>query len=149
MRNDSLDELYQSIIIEHNKRPSNYGHLDCATHTAEGYNPLCGDKCTVHLNVVDQSIEAIKFEAACCAICKASASMMTNALLGKSLAEAEKFTLRVDRILSDDNVVDLESDGALVSLNGVKNFPARVKCASLPWHTYQAAISQKSRAALE
>ena len=149
MKNDSLDELYQSIILEHNKRPSNYGHLASATHTAEGFNPLCGDKCTVHLNVVDQSIEAIKFEAACCAICKASASMMTNALLGKSLAEAEKFTLRVDRILSDDNIDDLESDGDLVSLNGVKNFPARVKCASLPWRTYQAAISQKSRAVPE
>ena len=143
MKNDSLDELYQSIVLEHNKRPSNYGHLGGATHTAEGFNPICGDKCTVHLNVVDQSIEAIKFEAACCAICKASASMMTNALLGKSLAEAEKFTLRVDRILSDDNLDDLESDGDLVSLNGVKNFPARVKCALLPWRTYQAAISQK------
>lgn len=149
MRNDSLEELYQSIIIEHNKRPSNYGHLECATHTAEGYNPLCGDKCTVHLNVVDQSIEAIKFEAACCAICKASASMMTNALLGKSLAEAEKFTHHVGRILSDDNVDNLESHDELVSLNGVRNFPSRIKCASLPWHTYQAAISQKSRAVLE
>jgi nitrogen fixation NifU-like protein len=149
MKNDSLDELYQSIILEHNKRPSNYGHLGCATHTAEGFNPLCGDKCTVHLNVVDQSIESIKFEAACCAICKASASMMTNALLGKSLAQAEKFSLRVDRILSDDNLDYLESDGDLVSLNGVKNFPARIKCASLPWRTYQAAISQKNRAVLE
>lgn len=149
MKDDSLDELYQSIILEHNKRPSNYGHLGSATHTAEGFNPLCGDKCTVHLNVVDQSIAAIKFEAACCAICKASASMMTNALLGKSLAQAEKFTLLVDRILSDDNLDNLESHGDLVSLKGVKSFPARIKCASLPWRTYEAAISQKSRAVLK
>lgn len=149
MKDDSLDELYQSIILEHNKRPSNYGHLCSATHTAEGFNPLCGDKCTVHLNVVDQSIAAIKFEAACCAICKASASMMTNALLGKSLAQAEKFTLLVDRILSDDNLDNLENHGDLVSLNGVKSFPARIKCASLPWRTYEAAISQKSRAVLK
>ena len=149
MKNDSLDELYQSIILEHNKRPSNYGHLGSATHTAKGFNSLCGDKCTVQLKIVDQSIEAIKFEAACCAICKASASMMSNALLGKSLAQAEKFTLRVDRILSDDDLDDFEDDGDLVSLKGVKNFPSRIKCALLPWRTYQAAIRNKSTTVLE
>ena len=149
MKNDSLDELYQSIILEHNKRPSNYGHLGSATHTAKGFNSLCGDKCTVQLKIVDQSIEAIKFEAACCAICKASASMMSNALLGKSLAQAEKFTLRVHRILSDDDLDDFEDDGDLVSLKGVKNFPSRIKCALLPWRTYQAAIRNKSTTVLE
>ena len=149
MKNDSLDELYQSIILEHNKRPSNYGHLGSATHTAKGFNSLCGDKCTVQLKIVDQSIEAIRFEAACCAICKASASMMSNALLGKSLAQAEKFTLRVDRILSDDDLDDFEDDGDLVSLKGVKNFPSRIKCALLPWRTYQAAIRNKSTTVLE
>ena len=149
MKNDSLDELYQSIILEHNKRPSNYGHLGSATHTAKGFNSLCGDKCTVQLKIVDQSIEAIRFEAACCAICKASASMMSNALLGKSLAQAEKFTLRVDRILSDDDLDDFEDDGDLVSLNGVKYFPSRIKCALLPWRTYQAAIRNKSTTVLE
>ena len=137
---DDLHDLYQDIILDHNKRPRHYGALADYTHTAEGYNPICGDKLTVYLILKDERIEAVQFEAACCAICKSSASMMTEALIGKSLAEAIAIQQRVTELLSTDVAVDLSLDGEVAALAGVRKFPARIKCATLPWHTYQSAL---------
>ena len=137
---DDLHDLYQDIILDHNKRPRHYGALADYTHTAEGYNPICGDKITVYLVVRDGRIEAVQFEAACCAICKSSASIMTEALLGKSLQEAAAMQQRVTELLSTDIEVDLSVDGEVAALAGVRKFPSRIKCATLPWHTYQTAL---------
>jgi nitrogen fixation NifU-like protein len=139
---DDLHDLYQDIILDHNKRPRHYGALSGYSHTAEGYNPLCGDKISVFLIVKDEQIAAVQFEAACCAICKASASMMTEALLGKSLADAEVVFKRVGELLSTELSIeaDLSVDGEIASLAGVRKFAARIKCATLPWHTYVAAL---------
>ena len=133
-----LDDLYQSIILDHNKRPKHYGALEDATHQAEGYNPLCGDKVQIFLSISDGRVEAIQFESASCAICKASASMMTQQLLGKSLDEAARIQDRVQLLLSED-VKATDADGDLIALQGVRKFPARVKCATLPWHTFESA----------
>lgn len=138
-----LDELYQSIILEHNKRPRHYGVLDGATHQAEGYNPLCGDKVQVYLILREGRIEALQFESASCAICRASASMMTQTLEGKSLAEAAAVRARVQALLEEADGV-LEIDGDLVALQGVRQFPARVKCASLAWLTFEKALGQST-----
>ena len=134
-----LDELYQAIILDHNKRPRHYGALADATHQAEGYNPLCGDKVQVYLIIQDDRIKDIQFEAASCAICKASASMMIQELQGKTLGEAAERLERVQLLLSED-VEAVDSDGDLVSLQGVRKFPARIKCATLPWHTFEDAL---------
>lgn len=146
---DPLHELYQDIILDHNKRPRHYGVLAGHTHTAEGYNPLCGDKIDVFLKVVDERIEAIQFEAASCAICKASASMMVDALQGKTLAEAMQADHRVNEILATETEVDLVMDGEFAALAGVRKFPARIKCASLPWRTYEAALKGQGQAVSE
>ncbi|NBB78234.1 MAG: SUF system NifU family Fe-S cluster assembly protein [Verrucomicrobia bacterium] len=144
---EDLHDLYQEIILDHNKRPRHYGVLGDATHRAEGYNPLCGDRIEVFLQVEDGMIAAIQFEAASCAICKASASMMTGALSGKSLDGAEGVVESVARILgTDTEEISLGSFGELAALAGVRKFPARIKCASLPWHTYQAALRGEKKA---
>ena len=138
---DELHDLYQAIILDHNKRPRHYGVLESATHHSEGYNPLCGDKIEVYLKVADERIEVIQFEAASCAICKASASIMTTVLTGQSLGDAELMNESVSRILTaDTESPDMASHGELAALAGVRKFPARIKCATLPWHTYQAAL---------
>ncbi|WP_269523382.1 Fe-S cluster assembly sulfur transfer protein SufU [Coraliomargarita parva] len=149
MSDGDLHDLYQEIILDHNKRPRHYGVLSGYTHTAEGYNPLCGDKVNVYLKLVDGQVEAVQFEAAACAICKASASMMTETLSGKSLEEAERLTGRVTEILTTETGTDLSVDGEVAALAGVRKFPARVKCASLPWHTYEAALKGEARAVTE
>lgn len=140
---DPLHELYQEIILDHNKRPRHYGALTPHSHHAEGYNPLCGDRIDVYLNVVDGRIEAVQFEAAACAICKASASMLTEALTGQSLESAAVVEARVESLLTTESAAELEVDGAIAALAGVRNFPARVKCATLPWRTYAAALKQE------
>lgn len=129
-----LKELYQTIILDHNKRPRNYGALEDATHQAEGYNPLCGDRVQVYLKIKDDRIEAIQFESASCAITNASASMMTEALVGKTLQEAAELQERVQLLLSEE-VDDSDSGDDLNALQGVRQFPARIKCATLPWET--------------
>lgn len=141
---DDLHELYQAIILDHNKRPRHYGALAEATHRAEGFNPLCGDKVEVFVEVKNGVITAIQFEAASCAICKASASMMTSALQGKSLEAAKGVLQSVSGILNSDTwKTSLDAAGELAALAGVHTFPARIKCASLPWHTYTAALQGK------
>lgn len=134
-----LDDLYQSIILDHNKRPRHYGVLAEATHQADGYNPLCGDKVQVFLQISEGRIEAIQFESASCAICKASASIMTQQLLGKSLDQAAQIQERAQLLLSED-VEGEDADQDLVALQGVRKFPARIKCATLPWHTFEKAL---------
>jgi len=139
---DDLHDLYQDIILEHNKRPRHYGALADYTHSAEGYNPICGDKLTIFLVLKEDLIRTVQFEAACCAICKASASMMTEVLIGKTLLEAEAAFKRVGELLSSElNLeADLSVDGEIAALAGVRKFAARIKCATLPWHTYVAAL---------
>jgi nitrogen fixation protein NifU and related proteins len=139
---DDLHDLYQDIILDHNKRPRHYGTLADYTYTAEGYNPLCGDKITIYLLLEEDRIKAVRFEAACCAICKASASMMTEVLVGKTLVEVEAAFKRVGELLSSElNLeADLSVDGEIAALAGVRKFAARIKCATLPWHTYIAAL---------
>ncbi len=140
---DDLHDLYQDIILEHNKRPRHYGALADYTHTAEGYNPICGDKLTIFLVLKEDRIEAVQFEAACCAICKASASIMVEVLTGKTLVEAEVALQRVRDLLSTElNLkADILVDGEIAALGGVRKFAARIKCATLPWHTYVAALN--------
>lgn len=137
---NELHDLYQEIILDHNKRPRHYGALVPVTHRAEGYNPLCGDKVEVFLRIEDGRIAAIRFECASCAICKASASMMAESLQGQSLEAAALIREAVERILKTDTGAAVENEGEIAALGGVRKFPARIKCATLPWHTYEAAL---------
>ena len=147
---EDLNDLYQAIILDHNKRPRHYGALANATHVAEGYNPLCGDRIEVFLQLSGDQIEAIQFECASCAICKASASIMAEALVGQSISFGESIEESVSRILkTDTETVILDVQGEVAALSGVRNFPARIKCATLPWHTYQAALRGEAKAAIE
>ena len=134
---DPLHDLYQSIILDHNKRPRNYGKPGTCTHSAEGYNPLCGDKVTVFLTMEGGRIKKVNFESASCAICKASASIMTELLRDRSLQEMEAICgLVYEWLLADhDKPAALSTNGDLAALAGVRQFPARVKCALLPWET--------------
>jgi nitrogen fixation NifU-like protein len=136
-----LDELYQEVILDHNKSPRNFRTIENADRNAQGFNPLCGDQVTVYLRLQDGIIRDISFQGSGCAISKASASMMTTALKGKTEAEAHELFEEVHRMLTGG--ADGGSDGRLgklVILSGVCKFPARVKCASLAWHTLNAAL---------
>ncbi|MES2765779.1 MAG: SUF system NifU family Fe-S cluster assembly protein [Bacteroidota bacterium] len=140
---NELQELYQQVILDHNKNPRNFGKLEPATHHAEGHNPLCGDNVTVEL-FLDAAgvIRDIRFSGSGCAISKASASIMTTVLKGKTKAEAEKMFAQFQHLVTADmsEIADLESLGKLAVFAGVKEFPARIKCASLSWHTMTAAL---------
>tara|TARA_B100000989_G_scaffold173716_1_gene130259 strand:+ start:1044 stop:1493 length:450 start_codon:yes stop_codon:yes gene_type:complete len=147
---EDLNDLYQAIILDHNKRPRHYGVLTNATHVAEGYNPLCGDRIEVFLQLSGDQIEAIQFECASCAICKASASIMAQALVGQSISVGESIQEYVSRIIKTDTKIStIDVRGEIVALSGVRNFPARIKCATLPWHTYQAALRGEAKAVTE
>ncbi len=137
-----LSELYQEVILDHNKSPRNFRKLEDANRKAEGYNPLCGDQVTVYIKVEGDVIKEISFQGSGCAISKASASMMTASLKGKTKAEAEVLFDRVHKMLTGElePKVDSPELGKLAVLSGVCNFPARVKCASLSWHTLHAAL---------
>jgi len=139
---DSLRDLYQEVILDHNKRPRNFGKMENADRLAEGHNPLCGDNVTVYLQISDGVINDIRFEGSGCAISKASASMMTDAVKGKSQADAEKlFAEFHEMVTSQEADEDSESLGKLAVFAGVRDYPARVKCASLAWHTLNAALA--------
>ncbi|HEU4712406.1 MAG TPA: SUF system NifU family Fe-S cluster assembly protein [Pyrinomonadaceae bacterium] len=146
-----LSELYQQVILDHNKKPRNFRKLDHANHTAEGYNPLCGDQLTIYVNLDDNAVKEIAFEGSGCAISKAAASMMTQALKGKSKEQAEElfkeFHSMVTGELDEEN--DANSLGNLKIFAGVRDFPVRVKCATLPWHTMHAALSKKELVSTE
>ena len=137
-----LRELYQEVILDHNKKPRNFHKLEGANRTAEGYNPLCGDQFTVYLQLEDDVIRNISFQGSGCAISKASASIMTSSLKGKTKAEAEVLFDRVHKMLTGelDPTAGLNELGKLRVLSGVCEFPTRVKCASLAWHTLHAAL---------
>jgi nitrogen fixation NifU-like protein len=134
--------LYQEVILDHNRKPRNYGALAHASHHAEGHNPLCGDRIDVALELDGERIGAISFEGESCAICKASASMMTVAVKGKSRAEAETLIREFREMamgkIGSDGLVHL---GRLAVFAGVRDLPTRVKCAILPWHTLSAALN--------
>ena len=134
--------LYQEVILDHNRKPRNYGMLAQASHQASGHNPLCGDHIEVALNLGGECIDSIAFQGESCAICKASASMMTVAVKGKSRAEAE--TLFREFTAMSTGKLDLGSDhhiGRLVVFAGIADLPVRVKCAILPWHTLHSALN--------
>jgi nitrogen fixation NifU-like protein len=137
-----LRELYQEVILDHNKRPRNFRVPDPVNRRAEGYNPLCGDKITVFLYIDGNVIRDLGFQGTGCAISKASASMMTDALKGKSLEEADEFFGKFHTMLTAPATSEVEMDalGKLAVLSGVREYPMRVKCASLAWHTLKAAM---------
>jgi len=133
-----LNDLYQEVILDHNRRPRNYGPLPDATHTAKGHNPLCGDKLTLALKIEGDRITGVAFEGSGCAISKASASILTESLKGKTKAEVKSLFDKVHDIVLTGN---MDGDvGKLAALAGVHKFPARVKCAILPWHAALAAV---------
>lgn len=133
-------ELYQQVILDHNRAPRNFRKIEPADRTAKGENPLCGDTLTLYLKLNGDVIEDIAFEGSGCAISKASTSLMTAAVKGKTRQEAEQLFERFHGMVVGKEAPDREALGKLVALGGVKEFPARVKCASLAWHTLKAAL---------
>jgi len=138
-------QLYQEIILDHNKKPRNWGGLGDATHRAEGLNPLCGDHIWVALKLSDGMIEDVAFEGESCAICKASASMMTANVKGKRIEQAEQLVQEFRDMATGklDVVAQANHLGRLAVFAGVKDLPSRVKCAILPWHTLNAAFADQ------
>jgi nitrogen fixation protein NifU and related proteins len=137
-----LKELYRDVILDHNKRPRNFGRIEPSDSHADGHNPLCGDRLTVWLRLKDDRIEDIRFEGKGCAISTASASLMTEAVKGKDRASVQSLYGRIHSLLTQQEAVPDESLGKLAALSGVREFPARVKCASLCWHTLNAALER-------
>ena len=137
-----LNDLYRDVILDHNRHPRNFGALDAADASVEGFNPMCGDRLTVQLKMADDRIADIRFEGQGCAISTASASLMTEAVKGKSRADALALFERVHQLLTDDAAPSDEL-GKLAALSGVREFPARVKCASLCWHTLVSALQAR------
>jgi nitrogen fixation NifU-like protein len=144
-----LDELYQEVILDHNKSPRNYRAMANANRKAEGYNPLCGDHVTVFLDIDNGVIKDISFQGSGCAISKASASMMTTELKGKSESAAQQMFDEVHKMLTGEGDANSNPEklGKLAILSGVSKFPARVKCASLAWHTVNSALKGETQPA--
>ncbi len=139
-----LNELYQEILLEHNSKPRNFRKLDQANHTADGFNPLCGDRISLYLQVEDGVITDVGFQGTGCAISRASASMMTHSIKGQKLETAEQVFEQVHKMLTEpDAELDYEQLGDLETLAGVAEYPTRIKCAVLAWHTLRAAIEGK------
>lgn len=138
-----LRDLYQEVILDHNKRPRNFRVIDSASHQAEGFNPLCGDRVTVYLNVEDGVIQDLAFQGSGCAISTASASLMTEALKGKSLEEVEKLFQEFHKVVTGDGKPP-SGMGKLAVLAGVRDYPSRVKCATLAWHALHGALEHRS-----
>ncbi|MGH7768347.1 MAG: Fe-S cluster assembly sulfur transfer protein SufU [Candidatus Binatia bacterium] len=137
-----LRDLYQELILDHNKRPRNFKKLEDANRTAEGYNPLCGDKVKIYARLEDGRVKDVSFEGSGCAISKASASVMTESLKGKTVAEVEALFKRFRDLVTGKE--SSEGDlGKLVVFSGVCEFPTRVKCATLAWHALAAALQGK------
>ncbi|MGA7953567.1 MAG: SUF system NifU family Fe-S cluster assembly protein [Gloeobacterales cyanobacterium] len=139
-----LRDLYQEVILDHYKRPRNFGPLEGADHKAEGHNPLCGDRVTIYLVMEGDVIRNISFQGSGCAISTASASLMTEILKGKTLAEVETLFGEFHAMLTGDPSQPADpAQGKLAVFSGVREFPARVKCATLSWHTLQAALKEQ------
>lgn len=141
-----LSELYQEVILDHNRRPHNFRVIEAATAKQEGYNPLCGDRLTLYLTVDGDVITDVAFQGSGCAISKASASLMTDALKGKTVAEARELFDRFHEMITSNPDTPAADLGKLSVLAGVREFPTRVKCASLAWHTMKAAVAHPSTA---
>ena len=139
-----LMDLYRDVILDHNRRPRNFGRIEPCDSHAEGYNPLCGDRLTVWLRLKDDRIEDIRFEGKGCAISTASASLMTEAVKGKDRKAFHELYGRIHSLLTEQDAVPDASLGKLAALSGVREFPARVKCASLCWHTLNAALERSA-----
>ena len=137
-----LKELYRDVILDHNKRPRNFGKLEPSDAHADGHNPLCGDRLTVFLKMDGDRVEDIRFEGKGCAISTASASMMTEAIKGKDKTQISGLFNKVHSLLTTQEAVADSSLGKLAALSGVREYPARVKCASLCWHTLNAALDK-------
>ncbi|MBI5471393.1 MAG: SUF system NifU family Fe-S cluster assembly protein [Ignavibacteriae bacterium] len=143
-----LKELYQEVILDHNKNPRNFRKMDDATRHVEGYNPLCGDHYTIFLKLDGDIIRDVSFEGSGCAISKSSASVMTSMLKGKTKAEAESYFEDFHKLVKGELNAEQNMDrlGRLAAFAGVSEFPARVKCASLAWHTLHAALHDEGAA---
>jgi len=140
-----LSDLYQQVILDHNKKPRNFRKLENATRTVEGINPLCGDQLTLYVDLDGDRITDISFQGSGCAISRASASIMTDSLKGKTTTEAETLFQGVHKMLTSDtdDGVDTDDLGKLAVLSGVREFPTRVKCASLSWHALRKALKDE------
>jgi nitrogen fixation protein NifU and related proteins len=137
-----LSDLYQEVILDHNKRPRNFHTIDSASHQAEGFNPLCGDRLHLYLKVEDDVVTEVGFQGSGCAISKASASLMTDSVKGRPLAEVHDLFRRFHTMVTTPPEQAVEDMGKLSALAGVREFPVRVKCASLAWHTLKAALQR-------
>ena len=142
-----LEELYQDMIMEHNRKPRNFRMLDGADRSSEGFNPFCGDTITIYLALYGDQVADIGFQGSGCAISRASASMLTESVMGKSIAEAEQIFDAFHEMLTRGPVAEVEHDdddtlGDLGILSGVSAFPTRVKCATLSWNTLKAALQE-------
>jgi nitrogen fixation NifU-like protein len=149
---DSLRELYQDVILDHSRHPRHFGPLPSATHHAEGYNPLCGDRVKINLIVdANDRIAEIKFEGKGCAISQASASMMTDMIVGRTIPEAEKLMGGFLHLVKGEDATELKGDDRemLDVMAGVSAFPMRVKCATLAWHTMKSALEGGAAAVTE
>lgn len=136
-----LRDLYRDVIIDHNRKPRNFGRLDSADATADGHNPLCGDRLTMQVRLAGDRLQDVRFEGSGCAISVASASLLTEAVKGRTRAEVDALFHDVhDMLTREDSTVDPATLGKLAALQGVRGFPARVKCATLCWHTLNAAL---------
>jgi nitrogen fixation NifU-like protein len=136
-----LKDLYRDIIVDHNRRPRNFGKIEHADAEADGHNPLCGDKLTLYVALAGDRVSDVKFDGSGCAISVASASLLTESIKGKTLDEVQELFASVHNVLTHhDAPIDLPRLGKLAALTGVREFPARVKCATLCWHTLDAAL---------
>ena len=146
MSQPELRELYQELILEHSKKPRNFHVLEHANHMAEGFNPLCGDRLKLYLQIKDGAIQDIGFQGSGCAISKASASMMTTYKKGKKISEAKELFGEFHKMLSGEHgTFDPAKLGKLSVFSGVSEFPVRVKCATLAWHTLKAGLEENGK----
>ena len=136
---NDLDDLYQEVILDHSKRPRNFGPMEAASAKAEGFNPLCGDRLTLELKLSGDKVEDARFVGSGCAISMASASLMTEALKGKTREQAEELFENFHELLTQEGA-EAEDLGKLAVFSGVREYPMRVKCATLAWHTLRAAL---------
>jgi len=144
-----LSDLYQEVILDHNRRPRNFRTIENANHHADGYNPLCGDRLSLFVQVDAGIVTDIAFEGAGCAISKASASLMTDSVKGRAIDEVRALFTRFHRMVTTPPGQDVEDLGKLSVLAGVREFPVRIKCASLAWHTLKAALDRAPVASTE
>ena len=141
----ALKDLYRDVIVDHNRNPRNFRPMPDADRQAEGFNPLCGDRLTLYVKLDGNTIRDVAFQGSGCAISVASASLLTESIKGRSVPDAERLFVAVHDLLTrDDAAVDIAAIGKLGALSGVREFPARVKCASLCWHTLDAALHREA-----